>query len=394
MKILHVIPRFVPSELYGGAEMVVYQLSKALIKKGHEVTVYTSNLTNLYKEIPINSEIVEDIKIKRFNNLNTTLSKMTKLMITPSMSKALDKEINKFDIVNLHEGRSFQNLLIHKYSLKRGVPYIVHPHACYIKEGVYSFSFLQLALSKFFDLFLRHKVLRDASMIIALNKTEVHQYKSMNINEEKIEIVPNGIDPAQYEDLPERGKFRKEYGFDNCHKIVLYLGRIERTKGIDILAKSFSKILVHMNNAKLVIVGKDDGYLGTLRKMVKELNIEQSVLFTGSINEMDKLKAYVDSDVYVLFRSWEPFGITLLESCACGTPVICSKGCGIADIIDGQAGLAIPYNEDHLANALLSILSNEKLRQDLGKRGRSMVLEHFTWQKTADQMEEIYTKCI
>jgi glycosyltransferase involved in cell wall biosynthesis len=397
MKILQIIPMFSVIEPFGGSHIVIYQISKALVKRGHEVTIYTSDIKNPHtlKREKKNVEVIDGIKIIRFKNLNSIFSRITKTVITPGMVNTLDKEIHNFDIIHLHEPRNFQHLLVHKYSNKKSVPYIIQAH------GVLPIVKPQQSLKKIYDRFCRDKLLKDASAVIALTNTEAQQYKSVGVCDDKIKIVPNGIDLSEFKNLPSKGEFRRKYGLKENHKLILYLGRIDETKGLDLLSKAFRYVSETLNEARLIIVGPDDGYTQSLKRLIKSLNIEEKVLLTGPIYGKDKeesctLKSevYIDSDVHVLFRSWEPFGITILESCACGTPVICSTGCGIADVIDGQAGIAIPYSEDELAKALLHILSDDKKRQIFGEKGKSLVHNKFNWSRIAEQLESIYENCI
>ena len=92
----------------------------------------------------------------------------------------------------------------------------------------------------------------------------------------------------------------------------------------------------------------------------------------------------------ILPSAYEIFGITALEACACGTPVIVTDQYGIADAIDGRAGLAGPYDKDQLSNAILRMLSDAKLRGEFGEKGKSLIREQFNWQKVAKQVEGIH----
>ncbi len=110
----------------------------------------------------------------------------------------------------------------------------------------------------------------------------------------------------------------------------------------------------------------------------------------GPLYGREKLKAYVDADVFVNPRADEIFGLVFLEALACGTPVICSQGCGIADVINGQVGLAVPYDKGALCKAMLDMLYDNKKRQEFGQRGKLLVCQQFDWEKIGKQVEDIY----
>jgi len=149
-----------------------------------------------------------------------------------------------------------------------------------------------------------------------------------------------------------------------------------------------------LSDVRLVIVGPDDGYLPSLKKLIADLKISTKVLFTGPLYGQEKLKAYVDADVYVLPSSYEIFGITVLEACACGAPVVVTDRCGIADVIDGQAGLVVAYDKEQLQHALLHMLDDDKMRLRFGEKGKLLVREKFNCENIAEQVERVYKEIL
>ncbi|GAH44293.1 unnamed protein product, partial [marine sediment metagenome] len=304
------------------------------------------------------------------------------------MITAIRKELNKFDIIHLNEFRSFQSIIVHRYAKRYGIPYVLQA------RGSLPRIMTKQRLKRVYDILWGYRLLRNASKVVALTQIEAEQYKSMGVSQDRIEIVPNGIDLAEFESLPQRGEFRKKWRINNSQKIVLFLSRIHKIKGPDLLARAFATLLRDFDNIKLVIVGPDDGYLPVLKKLIQELNIEEKVLFTGLLHGRDKLTAYIDADVYVLPSAYEIFGRTLLEACACGTPIIVTDRCGIADVIDGQAGLAIPYDKDALGKALRDILNDDQMRRRFGEKAKLLVREKFNWSVIAERIEDTYKQCL
>lgn len=379
MKILHVINFFSP--LHGGGSIeACYYLSKGLTEKGHQVTIYTSNHE-------IDNEYLNSIPEVRVYPFRIWLS-WANFYITPGIIKEAKKELKHFDVIHMHNYRTFQNVIIYYYARKYNIPYVLQAHG-----SLPTFS-QKRSLKWFFDRIWGYSILKNASKLLALTPMEVEQYKSLGIDKNKIEIVPNGIDFSEFQNLPEKGQFKKEYNLSNDTKIILYLGRIHKTKGIDLLVESFADVLKEINNVKLVIVGPDDGYLQYLKNLVKKIRIEKQVLFINSLYGREKLKAYVDADVHVLPRHFEPFGMTLIEACACGIPAICSKGCGIADVINNRTGFAVSYNKEAFKQAIIAILTKEELRKKFGQQGRELVAKQFNWDKIVSQLEKIYQQII
>ena len=359
MKILEVVNSL--SSIHGGSAEAPYQLSKELAKLGHDVTIYTAN----------SDRLVPQVKVRVFKSY----ASWAEFYITPSMIREAREEVRRFDVIHMHNYRTFQNLVVYYYARKHNIPYVLQAHgslATFFQKGM---------LKKAFDAAGGDRVLKDAKTI-ASSGAEAIQYRDMGIDEAKIEIVPNGIDLSEFEDLPQSGEFKKKYDLEG--RLVLFLGRIHKTKGLDLLAKAFVGL---PSDAKLVIAGPDGGYLKSLKKLIAALRI--NVLFTGPLYGKEKLSAYVDADVFVLSSSYEDFGITALEALACGTLVVTTNRCGISEIID-NAGVVVAYDKDALRCTLLKVLSDNKMRREFGERGRSLVLEELNWQKIARRMVEIY----
>ena len=155
-----------------------------------------------------------------------------------------------------------------------------------------------------------------ASRVIALTEAEVEQYKEVGVDTAKIEVVPNGINLSEYEDLPEKGEFRGKYDIKPDERIILYLGRLNKIKAPDLLIKSFAELSNEMKCVKLVMVGPDDGCMENLNHLLRSKDLEDKVLFTGPLYNQDKLEAYVDADIYVLPSLYETFPNTVIEACA------------------------------------------------------------------------------
>jgi glycosyltransferase involved in cell wall biosynthesis len=250
------------------------------------------------------------------------------------------------------------------------------------------------SLKQTYDIFWGYRLLRDAAKLIALTPMEAQQFERWGVSRDRIEIIPNGINLAEFKNLPRQGEFKKKWSIDDSQKVILSLSRIHEIKGLDLLVKAFAELSKEINNAKLIIAGPDDGYLSILKKLIKELRIEEKVILTGLLRERGKLAAYIDAEVYVLPSSYEIFGRTILEAMACGTPVVITDRCGIAPVICGQTGLVVSYDQEQLRNALVSMLSDDEMRTQFSKKGKLLVRKEFDLDKIIEQIENIYEDCM
>lgn len=380
MKILQVIAYFTPRK--GGDVNVCYNLSKQLAMRGHEVTIATSD-HEFDKEYADSIEQV-GVKVIPFH----CIADICAFLVTPSIRKWMKFNINDFDLIHMHNFRSYQNNIVHYYAMQHKVPYILQAHGSVLPH------FAKIQLKKIYDLVWGYKILRYAAKAIALTSTEVNQYKEMGMDEEKIELIPNGIDLSEYKSLPERGQFRKRYNIKDNEKIVLFLGRIHKIKGLDLLVDAFADLLRDIKECKLVIVGPDDGYLPSLKKQTVDLEIENRVLFTGPLYGQDKLKAYVDTDVFVLPAVYDCFSVTLLESMACGTPIVTTNNGDKLDWIHNRTGIVVDYEKTQIKNALYKILTDDTLRKSFGEEGKRLVRETYNWDSIVEQITMLYRQLL
>ena len=372
MKILQVIPFFGPQ--FGGSFVSTYNLSVELSKKGHDVTIITTDFE--YDEKCGNNIKRNGVKVITFH----CVINLGFFLFSPSMKKWLSKNLKDFDIIHLQTFRSYQNNLIHSYSKKFNVPYLLQA------RGSIPRNVQKTLLKRMYDNFWGYNLINDASTLIALSENELKQYIEMGADPKKIKIVPNGKDLSKFNNLPEWGNFRTKYEIEKKEKIILYLGQIHKIKGISMLISAFADLLNDIDNSKLVIVGPDRGFLNNLKKQVDKLKINDSVLFVGPLYMQDKLEAFIDADVYVLPSKREGFPNTILESCLCRTPVIATNGCGITDFVN-KIGYTVDYDKKQLRNAIFKVLNQE---DELKEDRRRLVMENFSIDKTVDEIINIY----
>jgi glycosyltransferase involved in cell wall biosynthesis len=383
VRILLVIPYFYPMWVCGGPVKVAYDVSRELIRRGHEVTVYTSNGIRGCLRVDSRINEVDAIRVHYFRNVSEMTAREMKLFITPEMIPVVRKEIQSFDIVHLHEYRSFQNVVVHHYAKKYGVPYILQAHGSLLR------IMAKQRLKWIYDMLFGNELLRDASKVIALNQTEAQQYRFLGVPEEKVEVIPNGIDLSEYADLPPKGCFKKKFSINDDEKIVLYIGRIHQSKGLSLLAEAFSIVLKELEKVRLAVVGPDDGYSSAFSALISNLGINEKVLLTGFIEKEDKLAALVDSVVFVTPR-FSGFPITFLEACVTELPVITTKRGDQLNLINNGAGFVVEYSPQSFAEALIYLLRNVDISRRVGQSAKKLLLNEFTLQKVVDKLEKVY----
>jgi glycosyltransferase involved in cell wall biosynthesis len=359
-----------------------------MVKKGHNVTVYSTDAYDISSKLNIKdkSRLIDGAKIFFFHNI---LRLSNGFFISPKMVKALRKEVNTFDIVHLHEYRTFQNIVFY-FLRKRYTPYVLSLHG----EMAYPMQTPNLALQRlFFEIIFGNNLLKHAAKILALTDFEKLQLVQKGVSEEKIVVIPNAIDPQNFKIIPPNGYFRNQFNLTGDN-IILYIGRLNSLKGLDNLIHAFSFLNCY-KNLKLVLCGPDDGMLESLQNLVSKLNLGERVLFTGSLNRKQVLAALNDATVVVYPSKQEGFPLVPLEAAIMGKPVIVSDHPSMDFVKKGNFGLTVEYgNTTQLKDALETILTDPVFSEKLGENGRKFVQENLTWDVVSSQIETVYSKIL
>ncbi|MEW5761152.1 MAG: glycosyltransferase family 4 protein [Candidatus Thermoplasmatota archaeon] len=379
MKIIQACIRFPPAP--GGVEAHVSSISNELKKIGHEVIVFTSDL---YMEIPLKrlKNYTDTKDIRRFRAY--TIGGEAHYIFMPSMLSAFLKE--NFDIIHCHSYGYF-HLNIGAFVKKiRGKKLVLTPH--FHPEWSMWGGKKRKFLRKIYDKFFSKIVLESIDRIIFVSKKEM---ELMGIENDRCVVIPNGVDINRFSTMLDGKKFRNKYGLED-DKVVLFVGRLASNKGLDFLMECIPNIIKEHRKTKFVFVGEDSGMYGRLLEIIKNLEINENVLFTGHLSEELLISAYKACDILVLPSEYEAFGIVLLEAMACAKPCIGTRVGGITDVIDdGKNGITVEYGKKkEMEEAIVHLLENEKVCKNMGICGKRKVEEKFTWEKITKEIENVY----
>lgn len=388
MKILHVLSSFPPAYAYGGPVESSYNLSKNLVDHGHEVSVFTTDVYDADSRLTDyrDPEFKDGIRVRRFRNLSNRLAWSANISTAIGIWPALRTEMNDFDIVHLHEFRSFEAAIASYEASRQDIPLVLQPRGSVPRTS----KGFQKAT---FDRLMGKDIIENADRIIASSTVESSQYsKAFSVIQSKpLSQVPNGIDGSEYRSLPENGQFRTEYGISDDSDLILYLGRIHERKGIDTLIRAFAE-MDSTHNRHLVIVGPDDGYLNSLQQLQNELGCD-NVLFPGPKYGRAKLAAYVDADVFVLpsKNKYESFGNVVIEAMACGTPAITTNVCGVSEWLEHECCFTVNPDQESIQKGIETSLQQTSQSSTLIQK---YVRENFTWDAVAEDTEEVYEEVL
>lgn len=382
MKILHVIANL--ATRYGGPPKACFEMARAVARLGHEVGIYTTNQDGPTElEVSAVSPILKDgVEIRYFPVQHPRF-----WGFSLPLARALRKVVREFDIVHIHSLYLFHNTVAAHYCRKYDVPYLVRPHGT-----LDPFIFERHRFRKsVMELLIEHKNIKHAAAIHFTSEEEKKLAEPYTFRTPGI-VVAHGLDLAEYEDLPALGTFRSRYPETSGKKIILFFGRINFKKGLDILVRAFSIVAQSRDDAHLVIAGPDnEGFGEKVGGWLRDAGILERVTFTGILRGPEKLAVMGDAEVFVLPSYSENFGIAVTEALACGVPVIISDKVNIWQEVEaGEAGKVAPCEAQHFAEAMLNLLDDPHQAKQMGENGKALVREHFQWSSAALKMEEAY----
>jgi phosphatidyl-myo-inositol alpha-mannosyltransferase len=205
------------------------------------------------------------------------------------------------------------------------------------------------------------------------------------------EIIPNGVDIERF--TPDVAPIEK---FCDGKQNILFLGRLEHRKGLKYLLKAYQTVKQEIPNSRLIVVGPGTRLRKGYEKWVKQNHLEDDVVFVGYVSEEDKPRYFKTADIYCApSTGHESQGIVLLEAMAVGTPIVASNLEGYAGVVThGQEGLLVPpKNGTELAKALVFLLRDKTLRQQMSAKGRATA-ENYSWERVARRVCDYYVKVL
>lgn len=386
MKILQVTNFFKPSWESGGVTRSAYEISKHLVEQGNDVTVYTTDGYKKRLDVKKNKAVsVDGVRTYYFRNLSNYLSRNFLITTPYLLSFVAKEEMDRFDVIHIHEHRTMLAVIVSYYAKKYNVPYIIQPRGSAQKINK-SFQ------KSIFDNIFGFKILNGSMKLILSSKNEYKLSESVikksGIKQGKIAYIPNGVNMETKKFEVER--FRDENNIKNEEKIILYLGRIHERKGLRSLLEAFEMLNEEQTDLKLVIAGPDDGYKAELRKLISDFNIENDVMLFNGLYGEEKISAFNAADVFVLpsLDEQESFGNVVLEASAFGTPCVVTNVCGVSEYMDNI--IKVNPDIDSIKEGIEKALQMKKL----GKNARKEVLKKFSWEKITKTIETTYDEII
>jgi glycogen(starch) synthase len=388
MKILMLTWEY-PPRIVGGIARVVHDLSKRLIKDGHEVTVVTyrdsADVPEYENDKGVNVYRVDNYMIHPNNFIDWILQ--LNFNLVSKATEIINKE-GGFDVIHAHDWlvANAAKALKNAY----GIPVVATIHATEAgrNSGIHDDT---------------QRYINDTEWMLTYEASEVIVNSNYMKNElqrlfglpyEKINVIPNGINLSNFIGIERDYDFRRQYAMDN-EKIILYVGRLVYEKGVQHLIAAMPKVLSNYHDAKLIIAGRG-GMMDELRQEANNLGLNDKIYFTGYLDSKQVQKMYKCADVAVFPSTYEPFGIVALEAMLAGVPTVVSDVGGLDEIVThGVDGMkAYAGNANSIADSITALLYDHQLATNVAKKAKQKVKEQFNWEKIAQDTHFTYEKAV
>jgi glycosyltransferase involved in cell wall biosynthesis len=372
VRILHVVPTYLPARRYGGPIYAVHGLASALVARGHDVDVFTTNVDGKgTSKVPVGSPVdLDGVRVHYFP------APFKRLYWSPKMRNALLADAGRYDLVHIHSIYLYPTLAASFAASLHGVPSIISPRGMLVRDLIARKSWLLKSV------WLRLVERRNFTRATAVHFTAQREWEDANEIRVPLPlpfVVPNGIDLPPLPDLP-----RDE-------RTVLFLGRLSWKKGLDRLIGALPMMEA---GTRLEIAGNDEEhYTPRLRELAENIGVGDRVRFLGGVHGVQKYELMRRASVFVLSSYSENFGNTVVEAMAMETPVVVTPQVGLAeDVAAAQAGLVTGLQSHEIAGSINALLRDPTLAREMGIRGRQLVESRFTWERVAEEMELAYER--
>jgi glycosyltransferase involved in cell wall biosynthesis len=382
MKILIVIPAL--GSVYGGPSKCVIELAQALGKRGVEIDIVATTANGSASlDVSTKTWITEKYyRVQYFPYWDFLDYK-----ISISLTLWLFQHITDYDLVHTNALFSYPVLPAHWACQLHRIPYIMTPHGM-----LEPWALAYKSGKKFFYFALLEKpALQRASAIQMLASTEARRIEALNLKAPLV-VVPNGIHYQDFEAPTNPELFYELFPHTRNKTLILFLGRIDPKKGLDLLATAFAKIHAQFPQTHLIIAGPDNiDFSKTVQSYFAAEKCLDAVTFTGMISGSLKYAALAAANLYVAPSYSEGFSVSVLEGMAAKLPCVITTGCNFPEVIAAQAAMVVDIDADKIAKALIWCLENPEQAKLIGNRARQFIFEKYTWEKIASQMQQVYS---
>ncbi|MBI2459417.1 MAG: glycosyltransferase [Parcubacteria group bacterium] len=388
MKIAIFSDNFYP-ELSGISDSIIL-LARELAKLNHEINFYAPKYSaKNYQVLNLADQeldLGENIKIKRLFSLPASFISDYSRIVIPVPWRRLFKNF-KPDIIHtqLFFGAGLKALAAARLNK---FPLVGTNHTA-ISEFI-KLAPLKLNFLKNFSLNYAVWYYNRCNFVTAPSQSVFKEMLAYGFNKPH-QVISNPLDLNTFRPSDHKSEYKKKFNLSD--KVVVYAGRLSLEKNIDALIKAAALTKKRISNINLAIAGSGQ-FENELKRLVKELGIENEVKFFGRLSKDDLAKLYQAAEIFSIASTSETQSLTLMQAMACGLPAVAVDSRALPEYVNGQNGFIVKAGDENvLAEKFIFLLANSKLRQELG-RGAAASVQQFSAENIAKQWEKLYGRVI
>lgn len=385
MRILHLTPYYKPAYAFGGVARSVEGMAAALVERGHEVAILTTDaLDQQRRHAGAQDETVDGVRVLRRPNVLPKLRSRVNLSTPRSMKKTAEAMLPAFDVLHAHEFRTLENLLVTPVAQRLNKPIVLSPH------GTLNLETGRGTFKRVWDRLLSPAIALRIDHVVALSEAEVAESKTLwrrfgrRQRPTRFSIIPNGVALDDFDRRALAADFRQRYDLGEA-PTVLFMGRLQARKGVDVLIRAFKA--ADLEDSRLLIVGPDEGMLPALQALAGG---DRRIIFSGYLAGDERLGALAAGDIFALPATGEGQPMAALEAMAAGLPVLLSPGCNLGEVAGAGAGYVVEATVGAFADRLRALLRDGEKRREMGAQARRMVEARYGWDGIVQRLEDVY----
>jgi glycosyltransferase involved in cell wall biosynthesis len=346
--VLHILPTRDPA--YGGPVVVVNEYVRQLVAHGVQADIFPETQMKVWGRF---------LYFPGFEPLGRLL-----------------EALHGYDLIHIHGLWYAASAISALGARRRKIPYLITPHG--MLDG-WAMARNKLRKRLYLNLIERQN-LRGAAALHFLNEAEYISSKDNVGRASSTFILPNGIDAAAYANLPPRESLASAYPQTQGKLLLLFLGRINYKKGLDVLIPAFRHAVNKNNTLHLIIAGPDDGYLKDVTRLIVDEKLTSDVTLTGMVLGEEKLQILAAADLFVLPSRQEGDSIALKEALAAGVPILMSAACNFPEAEENHCGITVANEPDAIATEILGLADDHQRRTEMAYRARQFALSKYSWE--------------
>lgn len=382
MRILYVCPYYKPAYVYGGPAQCIASLCEGLVRAGARVTVFTTNANRASPlNVPLRQPVdVDGVTVWYFPLVLNGLS----YFYSPSLAKAASAQVSEFDLVAVDSLWGHPLIPTATACARSQVPYVITAHG-----QLFPWALAKKRLKKSIYLtVLGRRYVDRAAAIRCTDPVEAEAVCRLGFRPPTF-VVPNAIRACSFGNEQNHGYFREQLGIPSRAYVLLFLGRLTRIKRPDIAVDVLAAVQSLNREIHLIFVGPDeDGLMPQLQTQAQYLGCSENLHFTGLLSKEAVIFALAETDLLLMpSEVQENFGMAALEAMAAGVPILVSGGVPVGKWAQRVgAGRVVPCTKISWQQATLELLSRPEQLRAMGRRGKTLVGEHFDIEVVARQM--------